>query len=158
MAKAKAKKTTKRVTRGSKTARTATRGAGPPAAPAIRRLDAEFMKAVAARDVRGLVAAFYTADAVLMPPNHPLVAGAAAIQGFLQGMLDSGATGIKLDTQRIATAGDLAWGRGAYTLSLTPPGGAAAQDTGKYIVCYCRQAGGGWRAVADIFNSDQGAV
>ena len=153
MAKAKAKKTTKRAGR-SKTARTVKGGAGPSAAPAIRRLDAAFMKAVAARDARGLVAAFYGADAVLMPPNHPLVAGAAAIQGFLQGLLDSGATGITLDTQRIATAGDLAWGRGAYTLSLTPPGGLPAQDTGKYIVCYRRQAGGGWRAVADIFNSD----
>jgi ketosteroid isomerase-like protein len=89
-----------------------------------------------------------------MPPNHPLVSGKAAIQGFLQGLLDAGATGIRLDTQRIAAAGDLAWGRGAYTLSMTPPGGAPVVDTGKYVVCYRRQPGGAWRAAADIFNSD----
>ena len=98
--------------------------------------------------------AFYAADAVLMPPNHPLVSGKAAIQGFLQGLIDAGATGIRLDTQRIAAQGDLAWARGAYTLSMTPPGGAPVVDTGKYIVCYRRQPAGAWRAVADIFNSD----
>jgi ketosteroid isomerase-like protein len=89
-----------------------------------------------------------------MPPNHPLVSGKAAIQAFLQGLMDAGATAIRLDTQRIAATGDLAWGRGAYTLSMTPPGGAPVVDTGKYVVCYRRQPGGAWRAAADIFNSD----
>ena len=32
---------------------------------------------------------------------------------------------------------------------------ATFQDVGKYIVVYRRQANGTWRAVSDIFNSDQ---
>jgi uncharacterized protein (TIGR02246 family) len=125
------------------------------AADAIRRLDAEFMKAANARNAGALVKAFYAADAVLMPPNHPIVEGRAEIQSFLQGLIDSGFTGIKLETTTVAGAGDLAYGRGRYTLSMTPPGGVPVQHVGKYIVTYRRQPNGTWRAVADIFNSDQ---
>ena len=127
------------------------------AADAIRRLDAEFMKAASARNAQALVKAFYAPDAVLMPPNHPLVEGRDKIQGFLQGLIDSGLTGITLETTTIASAGDLAYGRGHYTLALSPPGGAPVQDVGKYIVVYRRQPSGAWRAVSDIFNSDQPA-
>ena len=34
-------------------------------------------------------------------------------------------------------------------------GAAPVQDEGKYVVVYKQQANGVWRAVADIFNSDQ---
>lgn len=127
------------------------------AAPAIQRLDVEFMKAVSARDAAALVRGFYAPDAVLMPPNRPIVEGREQIQGFLQGLMDSGLRGIKIETTSTASGGDLAYGRGRYTLSLAPPGGAPVHDTGKYVVVYGRQANGGWRAIADIFNSDQPA-
>ena len=125
------------------------------AADAISGLDAEFMKAADAKNAGALVKAFYAADAVLMPPNHPIVEGRANIQSFLQGLMDSGFTSIKLETTTIAGGGDLAYGRGRYTLSMAPPGGAPVEDVGKYIVTYRRQANGTWQAVADIFNSDQ---
>ena len=128
----------------------------PGATEAIRALDAEFMKAANARDAGALVKAFYAPDAVLMPPGHPIVEGRANIQAFLQGLIDAGFTSIKLETTSTASAGDLAWGRGKYNLSMTPPGGALTEDAGKYIVCYRRQPNGSWRAVADIFNSDGG--
>jgi len=124
------------------------------AADAIRRLDEEFMKAAGAKDAAALVKAFYAPDAVLMPPNHALVEGRKEIQGFLQGLIDSGLTNIKLETTTTGSAGDLAYGRGRYTLALSPPGGAPVQDVGKYVVVYRRQPGGAWRAVSDIFNSD----
>lgn len=152
----------KRVPR--KPARKAPKGAGKPAkkaaakpggaAAAIRRLDAAFMKAVNAKDVGALVAAFYAPDAALLPPNHPIAEGRDSIRGYLQGLVDAGLSGITLETTKIVSAGDLAYGRGRYTLTLSPPGGATVQNTGKYIVCYGRQANGSWRAVDDIFNSD----
>lgn len=126
-------------------------------AEAIHKLDAEFMKAANAKDVAGLVKAFYAPDAVLLPPGRSIVEGRANIQGFFQGMIDGGFTSIKLETTTTASAGDLAYGRGHYTLAMAPPGGAPVQDVGKYIVVYRRQASGSWRAAADIFNSDQGA-
>ena len=147
------KKPTKPVKKAPRKKRPASMAAG--AAAAIRQLDDEFMKAANARNARALVKAFYAPGAVLMPPNHPIVEGPVAIQGFLQGLMDAGLTSITLDTPTVASAGDLAYGRGRYTLAMSPAGGAPAQDTGKYVVVYRRQASGAWRAVADIFNSDQ---
>jgi ketosteroid isomerase-like protein len=151
-----AKKTT---TRKAKKApkKAAKRSARKPvgATDAIYRLDAEFMKAASAKNAAALVKAFYAPDAVLMPPNHGLVEGRAKIAGFLQGLIDAGLTSIKLETMTVASAGDLAYGQGRYTLSLSPPAGAPVQDVGKYVVVYRRQANGSWRAVSDIFNSDQ---
>jgi len=151
MAKKKATRSAKKAsTKAAK--RTAPKAAG--AADAIHRLDAEFMKAANARNAAALVKAFYAPDAVLMPPNHGAVEGREKIAGFLQGLIDSGLTSIKLDTSTVASVGDLAYGQGRYTLDLSPPGGTPIQDVGKYIVVYRRQANGGWRAVSDIFNSD----
>lgn len=125
------------------------------AAEAIHKLDAKFMEAANAKNVGSLVTAFYTEDAVLMPPNHPIVEGRSNIRNFLQGLIDRGFSGIKLETRKIESVGNLAYGRGWYNLSMTPPGGSAVEDVGKYIVIYRRQGNGPWRAVADIFNSDQ---
>lgn len=127
------------------------------ATAAIRRLDAEFMKAAKARDAGALVAAFYAPDAVLMPPNHPLVKGRAQIRAFLQGLMDGGVQSIKLRTSRIEHAGSLAYGRGTYTLVIAPPGGPTTEDVGKYVVVYRRQRDRSWKTVADIFNSDRAA-
>jgi uncharacterized protein (TIGR02246 family) len=127
------------------------------AAAAIRRLDAAFMKAASAKDVGALVAAFYAPDAALLPPNHPLVEGRDNIRAFFQGLVDAGLSGIVLKTTKVASAGDVAYGRGRYTLTISPPAGPTVQDAGKYIVGYRRQADGSWRAVDDIFNSDNPA-
>jgi ketosteroid isomerase-like protein len=148
----------------SRTARKATAKAKKPKMPstaggsvsdAIHRLDAAFMKAADARDAGALVKAFYAPGAVLMPPNHPAVEGHADIQAFLQGLMDAGFKSIKLETTAVESAGNLAYGRGRYVLTMSPPSGSAMEDTGKYIVVYRRSASAQWRAVADIFNSDQ---
>jgi len=148
------KKPTRSAKKASTKAAKRTAPKAPGAAEAIYRLDADFMKAANARNAAALVKAFYAPDAVLMPPNHGALEGREKIAGFLQGLIDSGLTSIKLDTTTVARAGDLAYGRGRYTLELSPPGGTPIQDVGKYIVVYRRQANGSWRAVSDIFNSD----
>jgi ketosteroid isomerase-like protein len=154
MAKRVAKKPARKAAKGA--IRPAKKAAPKPgdAAAAIRRLDAAFMKATDAKDVGALVAAFYAPDAVLLPPNHPIVEGRESIRGYFQGLVDAGFSGITLETTKIVSAGNVAYGRGRYALTISPPGGPAIQDTGKYIVCYGRQANGSWRAVDDIFNSD----
>jgi uncharacterized protein (TIGR02246 family) len=124
---------------------------------ALRRLDGRFMKAVAARDARGLVKAFYADDAVLLPPNHPAVAGRTDIQAYFQGMLDAGVESIRLEAVQVEVSGPLAWVRGRYTLAIARPGGSPLHDTGKSLVCYRRQRDGAWKAVADMFSSDRPA-
>jgi uncharacterized protein (TIGR02246 family) len=130
----------------------------PSPAAAIRQLDAHFVSAAASRDAKALVASFYAPDAVVMPPDNPLVKGRANIQKFWQGLLDAGAFGVALKTTTIEAAGDLAYGRGAYRFSMSAADGSTSQNVGKYVVVYRRQKNGGWLAIADIFNSDQPAA
>jgi uncharacterized protein (TIGR02246 family) len=154
-----AKKRTKKPARKMSKSRPAKKTARPveTAVAAIRRLDAEFMRAAAAHDGAALAAAFYDKDAVLLPPNSPALEGRESIRQMLQGLMDSGLTSIKLETTVTGSSGDLAYGRGRYTMNLEPAGGSPVTDVGKYVVVYRRQAGV-WRAVADIFNSDQAAT
>lgn len=121
---------------------------------AIHQLDAAFMRAANARDPKTLVGAFYAPDAVLLPPGHPAVEGAENIRAFLQGLMDSGFVSIDLETTAVETSGELACGRGHYTLRMAPPGSATVEEVGKYIVVYRLGSDGRWRATADIFNSD----
>jgi uncharacterized protein (TIGR02246 family) len=155
MAKKKARRAAKKMTATRKPAKRAVPKTD--AADAIRQLDADFMMAANAKDASALAKAFYAQDAVLMPPNHAIVVGRGQIQNFLQGLITAGFSGIKLETTAVESAGDLAYGRGRYTLSMSPSGGDAVQDEGKYIVVYRRRGKTGWRAIADIFNSDHPA-
>jgi ketosteroid isomerase-like protein len=156
--KRKAKRATAKPGKGSKQAARRGPAKGPSAAQAIRAMDQAFMQAAGARDAGTLVRGFYAPSAVLMPPNHPAVQGRAEIQKFLQGLMDAGLEAITLSTKHVEAAGDLACGRGTYTLTLAPAGGPRVEDAGKYIVVYRRGAGGTWQAVADIFNSDRPAA
>ena len=130
---------------------------GPSAAEAIHKLGLAFMKGVSAKNSQALVAAFYAPDAVLMPPNQPPLEGGENIRLALQGMMDAGVTSLKLETIATGSSGDLAWERARYTLSMTPPGGAPVQDVGKSLVVYRRQPSGQWRALVDMYSSDQPA-
>ena len=153
-----AKKTVKKATKpATKKAPSKANPKGPSVAEAIHRLDAAFTKAVSAKDSQGLVSAFYALDAVLMPPNQPAIVGREGIRAALQGMMDAGVTSLKLETIATGSSGDLAWERARYTLSMTPPGGAPVQDVGKSLVVYRRQPSGQWRALVDMYSSDQPA-
>jgi ketosteroid isomerase-like protein len=72
----------------------------------------EFVRHFNARDTARRVEAFYTADAQLLPPNHPPVRGRAAIRDFFQAFLDAGAGDLAAETVEVGAAGDLAYRTG----------------------------------------------
>lgn len=119
----------------------------------IRAMDTEFVRNVNGGDVAALVSAFCAEDANVLPPHAPIVAGAAAIREFWQGMISAGLRMSVLEANRIEESGDLAYGSGVYELTVSPPGKGIVSDKGKYVVVYRRQPDGSWKAVADIFNS-----
>ena len=120
----------------------------------FRQLDIIFEQSVANKNAAALVSGFYAEGAVLMPPNHPAVEGRANIQAFLQGSMDQGATGIRLETIKYDIEGSLAYAQGKYALTLETPDGTTVEDIGKYVVTYRQQTDGGWKVVTDIFNRD----
>jgi ketosteroid isomerase-like protein len=92
---------------------------------------------------------FYADDAQLLAPGAPLIRGKAAIRDFWTAFLLVAGPEVTLDSQTIEASGDLAYGVGRYEAEI---GGARQQ--GKFVVVYRRQADGGYKAIADIFNAD----
>ncbi len=97
----------------------------------------------------------FTDDAVQMPPHFGANAGKAAIQSWSTGFLKMFACRFSLSVEEVRDAGDWAFERGRYKITLTPrAGGESVDDIGKYITIYQRQSDGSWKIARDIWNSD----
>ena len=114
----------------------------------IAAANQRFMAAFARGDAAG-VAACYTADARLLPPNADTVEGPAAITTFWRGVMGMGVSGARLETQEAEGDRDTAYEIGRYTLTA---GEGATADRGKYVVIW-RREGGRWSIHRDIWNS-----
>jgi uncharacterized protein (TIGR02246 family) len=119
---------------------------------AIETIQQRFAAAFLRRDFEAL-AALYTEDAVLMPPNAPAVQGRAAVKAWMAAFPTI--TGLTISIDRIEGRADLAYVRGAYTMTLRPEGAEAPVTVrGKYMEIRRRQSSGEWLLEADMFNSD----
>lgn len=114
----------------------------------ISKVNQFFMSAVSNGDAAG-VADVYTEDGQFLLPNAEKVVGKANIQKTFQGLIDSGITGLKLESVEIERTGDTAYEVGRYNLYA----GDAEVDNGKYIVIW-KKEGAEWKYYRDIFNSD----
>ncbi len=106
-----------------------------------------------ANDAAG-IAALYTADGAVMPPNAAIGIGPEAIQQTWTSLLATPGFDLTIVPEQIvvAASGDMALDRGTYALAVAPDG-STQTDTGKYVVVW-RKIDGEWKAAADIFNSD----
>jgi ketosteroid isomerase-like protein len=121
---------------------------------AIRRANSQLSADVRASNAQAIVDNFYASDAVAMAPNVPALHGRDAIRAFWTGFLGSGAIDLVLTSNHVTqSCSDLAVENGRYDLTITPKGGQAIHDTGKYIVVW-KKTGDRWWATEDIFNSD----
>lgn len=122
---------------------------------AIRATRVAFESAVRSGSADSM-AALYTADAVVLPPNMTRAAGTEAIKQLFTGMMTAGPR-LSLTMDQVAGRQDMAYVVGTYHLSWSPTTeGTAAPpaDSGKYVEVLMRQADGGWKTVADMWNSD----
>lgn len=97
----------------------------------------------------------YTDAAVFMLPNAPAMRGRAEIEAGLKAMME-GATfsNTKFTTEDVMLAGDIAVETGSNEMTITPKGGKAMVDKGKYLTVWKRQADGSWKIVRDVSNSN----
>lgn len=110
--------------------------------------------AVTAGDVTKLLAN-YADDAVFMFPNAPAMRGRAEIEAGIKKMMEGATfTNMKFTTEDVMLAGDMAVETGSNEMTITPKGGKAMVDKGKYITVWKRQADGSWKIVRDVSNSD----
>jgi uncharacterized protein (TIGR02246 family) len=116
--------------------------------PALNKLAAEWAAAFNAKDA-AKIASLYADDAVLMPPNLPMVKGRANIEAHFKGEIQQGVTNLQLRPLESAISGSQAFEAGTSTV--TVPGGQTEQ--GKYLVVL-KRVGNDWKIAYDIYNSD----
>jgi len=98
------------------------------------------------------VAALYTEEAKLLPPNRQMIVGREGIQAHYQGIFDAGGRDLQLTVIELSVNGDMAHEVGKYTLTIQPEEGEAISDNGKYLVIWKRE-NGSWKVDVAIFNS-----
>jgi ketosteroid isomerase-like protein len=118
---------------------------------AIRQADETDMKMMNAKDWKGDLV-LYEEDAIELPPNQAAVQGKAAIQAWDEAFPPF--SNFQEQSLEIEGGGDLAYDRGTYSMTMTPPGAAPIEDHGKYLTIWHKQAGGLWKVSRVMFNSD----
>lgn len=112
---------------------------------AIESANASFAAAFERGDFAA-VAALYTEDGALIPPEGAIVRGRPAIEAFWKG---SGADTVELVTSEVESSGDLAYEVGTARLGSAEHGSTEVQ----YVVVW-KRVNGAWRLHRDIWNGD----
>jgi ketosteroid isomerase-like protein len=122
---------------------------------ALRDLDDQWSATAGAKDLEKTVA-FYSEDAMVLPPNASAATSKEAIRRVWQGLLASPGLVISWKTTKVevAKSGDLTCLSGTYDLTMNDASGKPVDDHGKYVEVWEKQADGKWKCGTDIWNSD----
>lgn len=123
---------------------------------AIEAGDATWMEAFNRGDAVA-VAALYTDNATLMPPNSAMIQGRQGIQDFWQAGIEGGLKDATLTTVEVQASGNTAYEIGKFSLTAQPKGQDPVMVSGKYVVVWQRQSDGSWKLHVDIWNSSMPA-
>jgi ketosteroid isomerase-like protein len=124
----------------------------------LRDLDAQWAKAAAAKDVEQTIA-YYSDDAIVLPPNATSAATKEAVRNVWKEMFASPGLVItwKPTKVQLAKSGDMGWVSGTYELTMNDASGKPIDDRGKYLEVWEKQSDGNWKCRADMWNSDLAA-
>ena len=124
----------------------------------LRDLDGQWSKAAAAKNLEQTIA-YYSDDAVVLPPNGPSATTKEAIRKLWQDLLASPGFALSWKPTRVeaSKSGDMAHVSGTYEFSINDASGKPFNDRGKYLEVWKKQADGNWKCAADMWNSDLAA-
>lgn len=95
-------------------------------------------------------ATVFAEDAIMMPPNQPMVRGKKAIEALIQGWVDTIGGTMSNPMVEFGVDGDLAYQVATYAFMDTQ-----TPDRGKFVEIFRRQPDGSWKVYLTIYNSDQ---
>ena len=121
----------------------------------LRDADDAWSKAAASKDLEKTVA-YYSDDAIVLPPNAPIATTKDAIKKLWADLLASPGIVIswKATKVEVAKSGDLGFVSGTYEFTMNDASGKPATDKGKYVEVWEKKADGKWKCGTDTWNSD----
>jgi ketosteroid isomerase-like protein len=121
----------------------------------LRDLDAQWSSAAAAKNLEQTIA-YYSDDAMVLPPNGPSATTKEAIRKLWQDLLASPGFALSWKPTRVevSKSGDMSHVSGTYEFSINDTSGKPINDRGKYLEVWEKQADGKWKCAADMWNSD----
>lgn len=125
---------------------------GDPARATIEKQGAAFSEAFNRGDVAA-VAAMYSDDAIVLPPDGDMVQGRSAIEALWKGARDSGVRAVAFTVLDVRSSRNLAVEVGKAELTIQPANQPESSQTIKYVVVWKRQKAGTWKLFRDIWNS-----
>ena len=122
---------------------------------ALRDADAAWSKAAGSKDLDKTMS-YYSADAIVLPPNAAIATTKEEIRKIWQDMLASSGLVIswKATKVEVAKSGDLGFVSGTYELTMNDASGKPVNDRGKYVEVWEKHAEGTWKCGTDTWNSD----
>jgi uncharacterized protein (TIGR02246 family) len=118
----------------------------------IQKLEDKLGAAINGGDAKGGAAAFYTDDAIILPPGAEMITGKAEIVSFW-GNAGQGIKDLKVTTADVKPLGNSA-AREIGTFSFKTGGQTTQEVTGKYVVVW-QKVGNDWKAITDIWNTNK---
>jgi uncharacterized protein (TIGR02246 family) len=131
-------------------------------APVDTATDERAINAVREREISAFSAgavdsllAVLTTDAVMMPPDQPMVTGAEAIRTWHQNIANQNSVDGRYTDSEVSVMGDWAIERYDGVMRFTPKaGGPPVEQQLKGLHVYRRQPDGSWRIAQDIWNAN----
>ena len=123
---------------------------------AVRAASAEWAKVAAAKDLERTLS-YYADDASMFPPNMSVLTGPEARREAWTAVFSTADLVFSNAATKVeaARSGDLAYETGTFQESFKDDKGAPVKVVGKYVVVWKKQPSGQWKAIVDIFNTDQ---
>lgn len=100
------------------------------------------------------MAALYTPDGAVLPPDTARIDGREGIQAMWQSFMDAEVRDLVLETVELETHDDSASEVGTFTISVPDGAGGRVTASGKYIVLWHEGDDGVWRLHRDIWNDN----
>ena len=123
----------------------------PDKAKALAALDDEWSKAANSGDVARVVS-YYADDAVIYPPNGPVVSDHAGIQKTWEAMLADPKAKLSWTTNSAGVDGNTGFTAGSYQVAGAD---GAILEKGKYLCVWQKGKDGKWKAAHDMWNPDK---
>lgn len=122
---------------------------------AVRKADADWSQAAQSKQADAWLA-FYSDDAVVLPPNSKMENTKEGIHKTITDLLALPGLAVNWTTTKVESArsGDLAYSYGAYELTSNNAKGKPVTDHGKYAEIWKRQSDGSWKCILDTWSSD----